>query len=691
MSATQTLTATASASASSSATLSGSATPSRTASFTPSATRSNSMSATATPTPSATTTLTFTVTATTSQTPSLSIPLPEDKWCDFEVLGIDCVPFIAGLAAIFLLLVCSCMCAALWWYCKKQAELDAQTERDQKRTSFTSAAAPQPSVLPPLPPQALAADAISVESPETETGDAAMMDDGDPYDGDSYRAAQAAGRATAAQQRVRERTLAAAAAAQHQHQHQHQQHQAAPPYVPDSVYDVMSGRASAAPGGHFASPAAYDPVLPRGATAAAAAAAPQQPPPAAAARGFGGPGVLPDVLTVSDGAEAAAQLPVGAAGGAAARVPQLGTDVAGAYQISPECVNGEVLWVRAHPTPRWIYSSPDGFWRFTDSRDDFATGRGYVTASVPHGRSQANPALPPHLVPHWYTPAGAPHPLAVVASAAPQRSSSHPRGTPAERQEKQQQQHPPPAAFFPSPPQHHVPSNPLFPSFLASSSPPTLQHPPQAQPQPLPVSGRSRRSDRKEKKKKRSASGRRGRREDRGAPSRRRRRDRGSSTDDGGRRRQRSRRGRRRDDDDDGDDATTQGGRRRRRRSRSVSEVPAPSMLLQAGGMHGAYGGGSTGKHRQFTAPISLSTFSNAGSGDDGDGSSYSGSASDDSCPDVHIGPSVPLTTTPLLSQQLQQQQQRHRRDSMGVVAPGQATPGAGYQRLPPMGGAALL
>eukprot|EP00754_Rhynchopus_humris_P017134 Rhum_TRINITY_DN14548_c11_g2::Rhum_TRINITY_DN14548_c11_g2_i1::g.97395::m.97395 len=552
MSATRTLTAT--ATASSSSTLSGSGTPTRSASFTPSATRSESMSATPSLSPSATTTLTFTVTATTSQTPSLSIPLPEDKWCDFEVLGIDCVPFIAVLAAVFLLLVCSCVCAAFWWYCRKQAELDAQTERDHKRTSFTAAAAPQPSVLPPLPPQTVAADAVSVESPDTETGDAAAaMDDAasrggggggaDPYDGDaSYRAAQAAGRATAAQQRVRERALAASA--QHQHQAAH------PPYVPDSVYEMMSGRAAAAPGGHFTSPAAYDPVLPRSATAAAAAAAqpPPQQPPAAAARGFGGPGVLPDVLTVSDGAEAAAQLPVGAAG-AAARMPQLGTDVAGAYQISPECVNGEVLWVRAHPTPRWIYSSPDGFWRFTDSRDDFATGRGYVTASVPHGRSQANPALPPHLVPHWYTPAGAPHPLAVVASAAPQQekqpSAHQQRGLPAGQQQQQ-----PPAAFFPSPQQHHSQPNPLFPSFLASSSPPKLQYPPQAQApapvQALPVSGRSKRSERKEKKRKkttqRSSSGRRGRREDRGAPSRRRRRDRGSSTDDGGGgRRQRSR------------------------------------------------------------------------------------------------------------------------------------------------------
>eukprot|EP01063_Lacrimia_lanifica_P020000 TRINITY_DN27385_c0_g1_i1.p1 TRINITY_DN27385_c0_g1~~TRINITY_DN27385_c0_g1_i1.p1 ORF type:complete len:373 (+),score=96.90 TRINITY_DN27385_c0_g1_i1:80-1198(+) len=56
----------------------------------------------------------------------------------------------------------------------------------------------------------------------------------------------------------------------------------------------------------------------------------------------------------------------------------------GVYRISHELVNDAPCWVRADPTARYVYSSPDALWRITDDRKDFALGQGYATTAFPH-------------------------------------------------------------------------------------------------------------------------------------------------------------------------------------------------------------------------------------------------------------------------------------------------------------------
>ena len=84
------------------------------------------------------------------------------------------------------------------------------------------------------------------------------------------------------------------------------------------------------------------------------------------------------------------------------RVYEKGGANEGDYVISSLSVNSLPTWKRTVPTERWVYSSPDGFWRITDTAKDFETGKGFVTSSHPHGGE------PPSRSEGWFSANGQP-------------------------------------------------------------------------------------------------------------------------------------------------------------------------------------------------------------------------------------------------------------------------------------------
>eukprot|EP01059_Diplonema_ambulator_P000588 TRINITY_DN10488_c0_g1_i2.p1 TRINITY_DN10488_c0_g1~~TRINITY_DN10488_c0_g1_i2.p1 ORF type:complete len:203 (+),score=12.65 TRINITY_DN10488_c0_g1_i2:119-727(+) len=66
----------------------------------------------------------------------------------------------------------------------------------------------------------------------------------------------------------------------------------------------------------------------------------------------------------------------------------------GVYIASGEHVNGHPYWENT-AGHRWLYSTPNGYWRFTNTMRDFPTGAGYVITTEPHD------GIPPHHHPSW--------------------------------------------------------------------------------------------------------------------------------------------------------------------------------------------------------------------------------------------------------------------------------------------------
>eukprot|EP01060_Flectonema_neradi_P036786 TRINITY_DN718_c7_g1_i1.p1 TRINITY_DN718_c7_g1~~TRINITY_DN718_c7_g1_i1.p1 ORF type:complete len:413 (+),score=73.88 TRINITY_DN718_c7_g1_i1:104-1240(+) len=90
------------------------------------------------------------------------------------------------------------------------------------------------------------------------------------------------------------------------------------------------------------------------------------------------------------------------------RVHEKGGTNEGDYIISTLSVNSLPTWKRTVPTERWIYSSPDGFWRVTDTTKDFESGKGFVTSSHPHGNE------PPNRSEGWFSANGQPLQISMV-------------------------------------------------------------------------------------------------------------------------------------------------------------------------------------------------------------------------------------------------------------------------------------
>ena len=62
----------------------------------------------------------------------------------------------------------------------------------------------------------------------------------------------------------------------------------------------------------------------------------------------------------------------------------------GTYQYDPKVeANGWPVWSRVHTVgpPRFVYSTPHGYWRVTNAASDFATGAGYIITRERHGGS----------------------------------------------------------------------------------------------------------------------------------------------------------------------------------------------------------------------------------------------------------------------------------------------------------------
>eukprot|EP00755_Sulcionema_specki_P008312 Sspe_Gene.594::Locus_195_Transcript_1_1_Confidence_1.000_Length_2423::g.594::m.594 len=71
----------------------------------------------------------------------------------------------------------------------------------------------------------------------------------------------------------------------------------------------------------------------------------------------------------------------------------------GQYHVEPDAfANGWPVWKKITiEADRWLYSTPNGYWRVTDSREDFETGAGYIISSDKHNGRM------PNQMPMWQT------------------------------------------------------------------------------------------------------------------------------------------------------------------------------------------------------------------------------------------------------------------------------------------------
>eukprot|EP01064_Diplonema_japonicum_P010742 TRINITY_DN17977_c0_g1_i1.p1 TRINITY_DN17977_c0_g1~~TRINITY_DN17977_c0_g1_i1.p1 ORF type:complete len:195 (+),score=20.92 TRINITY_DN17977_c0_g1_i1:52-636(+) len=66
----------------------------------------------------------------------------------------------------------------------------------------------------------------------------------------------------------------------------------------------------------------------------------------------------------------------------------------GRYVQCGEHVNGYPYW-KAMECNRWLYSTPNGYWRITNSMRDFCSGAGYIITTYPHR------GVPPDACTYW--------------------------------------------------------------------------------------------------------------------------------------------------------------------------------------------------------------------------------------------------------------------------------------------------